>query len=170
MTPKPPVTSCRLRMAATSSSGVPMTEAPAPAAPRPATCASSLSGSSTWVAPGRPRTRTVYSLCQRCSPSLASFSASFLDSARCQLMSTRQFLRSTVVLCSSAASSANDHCKGSACSPSVDVEAIESTPMPYLPAIFMPEGLMEDAVTMGISSCSGRIWSCASRMVNQSLS
>ena len=80
--------------------------------------------------------------CTRCASAagrrFASFSASFFDSARCQLISTRQFLRSTVLPCFAAASSANDHCVGSACSPSDDVDAIDSTPMPYLPAICMP--------------------------------
>ena len=41
--------------------------------------------------------------------------------------------------------------------------------MPYLPASFMPEGLIVDAAAIGIRSCSGRIWSCASKSSNQSL-
>ena len=60
-------------------------------------------------------------------------------------MRTRQFLRSTVWPCFCAASSANAHCVGSACRPSDEVEAIESTPMPYLPAICMPDGLIDEA-------------------------
>ena len=40
-----------------------------------------------------------------------------------------------MVPCSSAASSANRHCVGSACSPSALVDAIDRTPIPYLPAI-----------------------------------
>ena len=129
-----------------------MTAAPPAFAPSPATWANSLSGSSTRVAPGRPSTRTVYSLCQRWRPALASFFASAFDSARCQLIRTRQFLRSTVVPCDAAASSANDHCVGSASRPSEEFDAIESTPIPYLPAIFIPEGLNEEAVTIGRSS------------------
>ena len=72
--------------------------------------------------------------------------------------------------CSAAASSANAHCVGSAWRPSVEVEAIDSTPMPYLPAICMPDGEIDDAVAIGMSSCSGRICSAASCSVNQSLS
>ena len=67
-----------------------------------------------------------------------------------------------------AASSANAHCVGSACRPSVEVEAIDSTPMPYLPASCMPDGEIDDAVAIGMSSCTGRICSWASRSVNQS--
>ena len=48
------------------------------------------------------------------------------------------------------------------------VEAIESTPMPYLPAICIPLGLMLDAVAIGMRSCMGRICSAASWSVNQS--
>ena len=101
--------------------------------------------------PGRPSTRTLYSLCQRCRPCTASRRACSLVSAMCQLISTRQSRRSTVVPCAAAASSANAHCVGSACRPSALVEAIDSTPMPYLPAICMPLGLMLDAVAIGMS-------------------
>ena len=48
--------------------------------------------------------------------------------------------------------------------------AIDSTPMPYLPAMVMPEGEMLLAVTIGMSSWKGRICSPASCSVNQSLS
>ena len=54
-------------------------------------------------------------------------------------------------------------------SPSVDVDAIDSTPMPYLPASVMPDGLMLDATAIGIVSCRGRICSAASFSSNQSL-
>ena len=54
--------------------------------------------------------------------------------------------------------------------PSVDVDAIDSAPMPYLPASCMPDGEMLDATVIGMSSCSGRICSAASFSVNHSLS
>ncbi len=86
----------------------------------------------------------------------------------CQLISTRQLRRSTTEPCFSAASSANAHCVGRACSPSALVEAIDSTPVPYLPASCIPLGLMLDAVAIGISSWNGRICSAASCSSNQS--
>ena len=49
-------------------------------------------------------------------------------------------------------------------------EAIDNTPMPYLPASCMPLGLMLDAVAIGIRSWIGRICNAASCSVNQSLS
>ena len=52
--------------------------------------------------------------------------------------------------------------------PSVEFEAIDSTPMPYLPASCMPDGEIDDATAIGISSCSGRICSWASCSSNQS--
>jgi len=39
--------------------------------------------------------------------------------------------------------------------PSLEVDAIESTPMPCLPAICMPLGEIDDAVTIGMSSWIG---------------
>ena len=59
---------------------------------------------------------------------------------------TRQFLRSTTWPCSAAASSAKLHWVGSAWIPSVEFEAIDSTPMPYLPASVIPDGEIDDAV------------------------
>ena len=87
----------------------------------------------------------------------------------CQFSSTRQFLRSTVVPCFLAASSAKPHCVGSAVRPCVDIEPSEMMPMPYLPASVMPDGLICEATANGISSCSGRSCSAASFRVNQSL-
>src|SRR5881275_2959241 len=87
----------------------------------------------------------------------------------CHDSSTRQSARLTVVPCFFAASSAKPHCVGSAIKPCVDIEPSEMMPMPYLPASVMPEGEICDATTNGISSCSGRICSAASFMVNQSL-
>ena len=52
--------------------------------------------------------------------------------------------------------------------PSVDTEPTDSTPMPYLPARVMPDGLIIDATAAGIRSWRGRIWSAASRRVNHS--
>ena len=86
----------------------------------------------------------------------------------CQLSSTRQFLRSTVVPAFLAADSAKPHCVGSAVSPSVDIEPSEMMPMPYLPASVMPDGLICEATANGMSSCSGRSWSAASCIVNHS--
>ena len=54
--------------------------------------------------------------------------------------------------------------------PSVDVDAMDSAPMPYLPASCMPLGEMDEAATMGMLSCTGNICSAASFRVNQSLS
>src|SRR6266851_655066 len=87
----------------------------------------------------------------------------------CQLNSTRQSERLTVVPCFLAASSAKPHCVGSAIRPWVDIEPSEMMPMPYLPASVMPEGEICDATTNGMSSCRGRICSAASFIVNQSL-
>jgi len=69
-----------------------------------------------------------------------------------------------------ADSSAKDHCVGKAANPAVLLEAIDSTPHPYLPASCMPEGDSVDAVAMGMLSCNGNNCSWASRRVNQSLS
>ena len=87
----------------------------------------------------------------------------------CQLSSTRQFLRSTVVPCFFAANSAKPHCVGSAVRPSVDIEPSEMMPMPYLPASVMPDGLICEATANGMSSCSGSSWSAASCRLNHSL-
>ena len=46
---------------------------------------------------------------------------------------------------------------------------MDKTPMPYLPAKVMPDGLMDEATTIGISSCSGKSCNRASCRVNQSL-
>ena len=165
-TPNPPVTSYRFRMAATRSSGVPTTAAPAELPP--ATWSSSAHGSSTRTAPGRPRIPTLYSLCHRCRPRCASWRACWRVSARCHDSSTRQLARSTTWPCSAAAASAKAHWVGSAARPSDDVEAMDSTPQPCLPASCMPDGDSDDAVAMGMRSCSGRICSWASRSVNQS--
>lgn len=54
--------------------------------------------------------------------------------------------------------------------PAVELEAIESTPNPYLPASIMPDGEIDDAVTIGMSSWRGKSWSRASLRVNHSLS
>ena len=71
-------------------------------------------------------------------------------SARWNAISTRQSARSTVDPCSAAASSAKPHCVGSAWMPSVELDAIDSTPMPYLPASCMPDGEIDDAAAIGI--------------------
>ncbi len=81
---------------------------------------------------------------------------------------TRQSRRDTVWPFSAAAVSAKPHWVGSAASPSDEVEAIDSTPQPYLPARVIPEGESDDAVAISMSSCRGRIWSWASRSENQS--
>ena len=88
----------------------------------------------------------------------------------CQLIITRQSLRSTVWPCVAAASSAKPHWVGSAAIPSVDVEAMDSAPMPYFPANCMPDGEMLDATVIGMFSWTGRSCSAASRRVNHSLS
>ena len=54
--------------------------------------------------------------------------------------------------------------------PSALVLAMLSAPMPYLPAMVIPDGEMLLAVTIDMSSCRGRICRAASRRVNQSLS
>ena len=54
--------------------------------------------------------------------------------------------------------------------PSLEVEAIDRAPMPYLPASCMPDGEMLDATVIGMFSCSGRICNAASFSVNHSLS
>src|SRR5205085_10182925 len=91
------------------------------------------------LAPGRCTVPTMYSLCQRNKPLPASSRAFSRVSAMCQLKTTRQSLRLTVLPCFLAASSANDHCVGSAVRPSSDIEPIEITPMPCLPARVMPD-------------------------------
>ena len=86
----------------------------------------------------------------------------------CQLSSTRQFFRSTVVPCFAAAASANPHCVGSAFNPSCDSEPIEMIPIPCFPASVMPDGLICEATANGISSCNGRSCSAASFKLNHS--
>ncbi len=88
----------------------------------------------------------------------------------CQLITTRQLRRSTLCPLRAADSSAKLHWVGSACRPAVDMEPMDSTPQPYLPARVMPDGLTMEATAMGTSSCTGRSCSAASRRVNQSLS
>ena len=112
----------------------------------------------------------MYSLCHFSRPSRAWRRASSRLSARCQLISTRHLPRSATWPCRAADSSAKLHCVGRACSPSAVLAPIDSTPMPYLPASVMPDGLSIEATAAGISSWSGRIWSWASLRVNQSLS
>src|SRR5712675_360929 len=166
MVPTPPETSIRLLMVFTRSSGVPMVEAaPSP----PAVFSTASSGEANGCRPGRCSVPTLYSLCQRISPAPASRRACSRLSAMCQLSNTRQLARLTVVPCFLAASSAKPHWVGSAIKPCVDIEPSEMMPMPYLPASVMPDGEICDATTNGISSCSGRICSAASFMVNQSL-
>ena len=153
-------------MVFTRSSGVPMVDA---AASPPAVFSTASSGEVNGCRPGRCRVPTLYSLCQRINPAPASRRACSRVSAMCQLNSTRQSDRLTVVPCFLAASSAKPHCVGRAISPCVDIEPSEIMPMPYLPASVMPDGEICDATTNGISSCKGRICSAASFMVNQSL-
>jgi len=43
-------------------------------------------------------------------------------------------------------------CVGSAAMPSVDVDAIDSAPMPYLPASCIPDGEMLDATVIGLTN------------------
>jgi hypothetical protein len=52
--------------------------------------------------------------------------------------------------------------------PSVEWDAIDSTPMPYLPAICIPDGEIDDAVTIGMSSWIGSSWSSQSCNSNHS--
>ena len=80
----------------------------------------------------------------------------------------RQSRRDTFEPWRAADSSAKLHCVGSASRPAVDIEPIERTPMPYLPASVMPEGLIIDATAIGMSSWSGRSWSLAARSLNHS--
>ena len=72
--------------------------------------------------------------------------------------------------CLAADCSAKPHWVGNAASPASEFEPIDSTPIPYLPAKVIPEGLIDEAVTIGISSCSGKSCRRASFSVNQSLS
>src|SRR5260370_1965231 len=92
--------------------------------------------------PGRCKVPVMYSLCQRSSPCLASSRAFSRVSATCQLKSTRQFLRSTVVPFFLAAASAKPHCLGHDHSPWSDLAPSEMMPMPYLPPRVMPQGLI----------------------------
>ena len=108
-----------------------MTAAEPGAAPSRSTASS---GDLKGVEPGRCSVPWMYSLCQRIRPCLASSIAFSRVSAMCQLSSTRQFLRSTVVPFFLAADSAKPHCVGSAVRPSLDIEPSEMMPMPYLPA------------------------------------
>ncbi len=149
MVPTPPDTSIRLLMVLTRSSGVPMVEAaPSP----PAVFSMASSGEVNAVKPGRCSVPTLYSLCQRINPAPASRRACSRLSAMCQVNSTRQSERLTVVPCFFAASSANSHCVGSAIRPCVDIEPSEMMPMPYLPASVIPEGEICEATTNGMSS------------------
>ena len=88
----------------------------------------------------------------------------------CQLIITRQFLRSTIWPCLAADSSANPHWVGRAWMPSVVFDAIESTPMPYLPAIVMPDGEMLPRRHHRHVLLEGQDLQRASWSVNQSLS
>src|SRR6202035_3283589 len=166
MVPTPPETSIRLLIVFTRSSGVPMVEA---AASPPAVFSTASSGEVNGCRPGRCSVPTLYSLCQRIKPAPASRRACSRVSAMCQLSSTRQSDRLTVVPCFFAASSAKPHWVGSAIRPCVDIEPSEMMPMPYLPASVMPDGEICDATTNGMSSCRGRICSAASFMTNHSL-
>ena len=67
----------------------------------------------------------------------------------CQDSSTRRLRRSTVWRCLAADCSAKLHWVCSAASPSVEVDAIEITPQPYLPASVMPDGLIVEATATG---------------------
>src|SRR5437660_1319921 len=166
MAPTPPETSIRFLIIFTRSSGVPMVEG---ANSPPAVLAMASSGEVNGCRPGRCSVPTLYSFCQRISPAPASRCACSRVSAMCQVSSTRQSERLTVVPCFLAASSAKPHCVGSAIRPCVDIEPSEMMPMPYLPASVIPEGEICEATTNGISSCNGRICSAASFIVNQSL-
>ena len=68
-----------------------------------------------------------------------------------------------------AESSAKLHWVGSALRPACDIEPMESTPAPYLPARVMPDGLIWEATTHSISSCTGNSCRRASFSVNHSL-
>ena len=149
------------------SSGVPMT---ADAPSTSTVCSRACSGLMKGTAPGRIRVPTWYSLCQCIRPLAAWARASSRVSAMCQDMSTRQFFRSITLPDLAAACSAKPHWVGRAARPASELEPMDRTPMPYLPARVMPEGLMEEAATISISSWRGRSWSRASRRVNQSLS
>ena len=92
------------------------------------------SGVLNGLAPGRCNVAVMYSLWCRIRPSRASARAFSRVSAMCQLSSTRQFLRSTILPCLAAAASAKPHCVGRALRPSSDSEPIEMMPMPCLPA------------------------------------
>ena len=86
------------------------------------------------LAPGRCSVPVMYSLWCRINPSRASARAFSRVSAMCQLSSTRQFLRSTILPCLTAAASAKLHCVGSAFRPSSDSDPMEMMPIPCLPA------------------------------------
>src|ERR1700736_3365230 len=145
MVPTPPESSIRLLMVLTRSSGVPMVEA---AFSPSAVFSTASSGEVNGCRPGRCRVPTLYSLCQRISPAPASRRACSRVSAMCQLNSTRQSERLTVVPCFLAASSAKPHWVGSAIRPCVDIEPSEMMPMPYLPASVMPDGEICDATIL----------------------
>ena len=164
--PNPPLISSTDLIRATRSSGVPMVAA---ASGEKAVLSTASSGDLNGRAPGRCNVAVMYSLWCRIRPSRASARAFSRVSAICQLSSTRQFFRSTVVPCLAAAASAKLHCVGSAFSPSFDSEPIEMIPMPCLPASVMPDGLICEATANGISSCRGSNCSAASCIVNQSL-
>ena len=164
--PKPPELATILRIAAMRSSGVPITAA---APSEKAVWSTASSGDLNTGAPGLIRVPTVYSLFQCIRPLPAWARASSRVSAMCQDISTRQSLRSTLLPDFLAASSAKPHWVGRAARPASEFEPIDSTPMPYLPARVIPDGLIEEAVTIGISSCSGNSCSRASCRVNQSL-
>ena len=88
----------------------------------------------------------------------------------CHVITMRHSPRLIVAPLIAAASSAKLHCNGNAAIPAVDIEPIDSTPVPCLPASVMPDGLTIDATANGRFSCSGNSCSRASRSVNQSLS
>src|SRR6476620_8522867 len=144
--PKPPLFSCTLLIILMRSSGVPITDAEPGTS---AVCSTASSGDLKGVEPGRCSVAWMYWLCQRIRPCLASSIAFSRVSAMCQLSSTRQFLRSTVVPCFFADDSADAHCVVSAVRPSFDIEPSEMMPMPYLPARVMPDGLICEAVAKG---------------------
>ena len=139
------------------SSGVPTTAAPAPSAPPPVVALEQLPRvlDGHRAGPARASRR-----CTRCASGAGRArprrAPARVSSARWNAISTRQSARSTVEPCCAAASSAKPHCVGRALMPSVELEAIDSTPMPYLPASCMPDGEIDDAVAIGISSCSGQ--------------
>ena len=86
----------------------------------------------------------------------------------CQFITMRQFLRSTLLPCWAADSSAKLHWVGSERIPAFVIEPIERTPASCLPASVMPDGVRIEATANSIFSCNGFSWSLASRSVNHS--